>query len=88
MAITSDSAAWKKRGWTMLKWSTVGGLAVGFAISALSIGGGNTPSINGVAIGGWRGVWTVTAALGMAGFGFGLVGFLLFQALGIAAERR
>nr|WP_247873755.1 MULTISPECIES: DUF4175 domain-containing protein [unclassified Brucella] len=49
--------------------------------------GGNTISVNGVAILGWFGVWTLTLALGFGGFAFGLIWALVFRALGLAARR-
>ncbi|WP_246431197.1 MULTISPECIES: TMEM199/VMA12 family vacuolar ATPase assembly factor [Paenochrobactrum] len=48
---------------------------------------GNIISINGTAISGWYGVWSLTLALGIAGFLFGLIGALLVRAVGIAAEK-
>jgi hypothetical protein len=48
---------------------------------------GNVISINGYALSGWYGVWTVTLALGAAGFCFGLIWALVFKALGEAARR-
>jgi hypothetical protein len=71
----------------VLKWCTVGFAALGFLVSALSVLGGNAISVNGTAIEGWRGVWAVTGLLGLAGFGFGLIWFLVFRAVALASER-
>lgn len=71
----------------MIKWCSVGGLALGFLAGALSLLGGNTMSINGRAISGWYGVWTLTFALGAGGLVFGLIWALVFRALGLAARR-
>jgi len=71
----------------MIKWCTAGGLALGFAVGSLSLIGGNTISVNGMAIAGWYGVWTLTFALGFGGLLFGLIWALVFRALGIAARR-
>lgn len=71
----------------MIKWSTVIGLALGFLTGCLSLLGGNTISVNGMAIAGWYGVWTLALALGFAGLVFGLIWALVFRALGLAARR-
>ncbi|MGO1161388.1 hypothetical protein [Brucella pseudogrignonensis] len=71
----------------MIKWCTVGGLALGFMAGSLSLIGGNTISINGMAIAGWYGVWTLVFALGFGGLLFGLIWALVFRALGMAARR-
>ncbi|WP_059243782.1 hypothetical protein [Brucella vulpis] len=63
------------------------GLVLGFIAGTLSHLGGNTISVNGVAILGWFGVWTLTLALGFGGFAFGLIWALVFRALGLAARR-
>lgn len=83
-----EPSPWRARGWAVLKWCTVSFAAVGFLVSALSVLSGNAISVNGTVIAGWRGVWFVTGALGLAGFGFGLIWFLVFSALGIAASSR
>ena len=70
----------------MLKWCTVAFAGLGFVAGSLSLLGGNTISINGIAIIGWRGVWTLTLALGIAGFLFGLIWFLVLSAIGIASS--
>ncbi|PWL17842.1 hypothetical protein DKP76_08740 [Falsochrobactrum shanghaiense] len=71
----------------MIKWCTVGGLVLGFFTGTLSLLGGNTISVNGLALSGWQGVWMVTLALGIAGLAFGLIWALVFKALGQAARR-
>ncbi|WP_113498474.1 hypothetical protein [Brucella sp. NBRC 12953] len=71
----------------MIKWCTTGGLALGFLAGSLSLLGGNTISVNGMAIAGWYGVWILTLALGLGGFLFGLIWALVFRALGMAARR-
>ncbi|KAA9367870.1 hypothetical protein [Ochrobactrum quorumnocens] len=71
----------------MVKWCTAGGLALGFLAGSFSLIGGNTISINGMAIVGWYGVWTLTLALGFGGLIFGLIWALVFRAIGIAARR-
>ncbi|KAB0573045.1 hypothetical protein J3U99_01205 [Brucella pituitosa] len=71
----------------MVKWCTAGGLALGFLAGSFSLIGGNTISINGMAIAGWYGVWTLTLALGFGGLIFGLIWALVFRAIGIAARR-
>ncbi|ASV86634.1 putative membrane protein [Ochrobactrum quorumnocens] len=71
----------------MIKWCTAGGLALGFLAGSFSLIGGNTISINGMAIVGWYGVWTLTLALGFGGLIFGLIWALVFRAIGIAARR-
>jgi hypothetical protein len=81
-----EPSPWRARGWAVLKWCTVGFAGLGFLVSALSVLGGNTISINGLAIEGWRGVWAVTIALGVAGFMFGLIWFLVMRAIAVAAE--
>ncbi|EMG54433.1 hypothetical protein WYI_07097 [Ochrobactrum sp. CDB2] len=53
----------------------------------MSLLGGNTISVNGMAIAGWYGVWILTFALGLGGFLFGLIWALVFRALGMAARR-
>jgi hypothetical protein len=83
-----EQSPWRARGCAVLKWCTVGFAALGFLVSALSVLGGNAISVNGTAVEGWRGVWLVTLALGGAGFVFGLIWFLVFSALGIAASSR
>ena len=70
----------------MLKGCTLVFTGTGFLIGVLSLFTGNTMSINGSVIEGWRGVWTVTLALGFAGFIFGLVWYLVFRAIGVASE--
>lgn len=70
----------------MLKWCTVVFAGTGFLLGVLSLLTGETMSINGTAFGGWRGVWTLTFALGLAGFMFGLIWFLVLSAIGIAAS--
>jgi hypothetical protein len=82
-----EPSPWRSRGWAMLKWCTVAFAALGFLVSVLSHLSGNTISINGLAIDGWRGVWAVTLALGLGGFLFGLVWFLVFRAVALASER-
>ncbi|HWT62699.1 MAG TPA: hypothetical protein VN150_08960 [Ochrobactrum sp.] len=71
----------------MVKWCTAGGLALGFLAGSFSLIGGNTISINGMAIAGWYGVWTLTLALGFGGLIFGLIWALVFRAIGIATRR-
>ncbi|MGO4449563.1 hypothetical protein AB4Y96_11595 [Phyllobacterium sp. TAF24] len=63
------------------------GFGLGFVASALSLLSGNTISINGTAIGGWAGVWTVTLACGLGGFLFGVIWALVFRAIAIASGR-
>ncbi|MBB5701841.1 hypothetical protein FHS76_001703 [Ochrobactrum daejeonense] len=70
----------------MIKWSTVTGLALGFLAGVLSLSSGNTISVNGTAIAGWYGVWTLTLALGVGGLVFGVICALVFRALGMAAR--
>jgi hypothetical protein len=70
----------------VLKFSTVAFAALGFFAGSLSWLRGNTISINGMAIEGWSGVWTVTLALGFAGFLFGLIWFFVLSAIGVAAS--
>ncbi|WP_081104465.1 hypothetical protein [Brucella anthropi] len=65
----------------------MGGLALGFAAGTLSVLGGNTISVNGMALTGWYGVWALTSALGAGGLVFGLIWALVFRALGLAARR-
>ncbi len=60
---------------------------LGFAAGTLSVLGGNTISINGMALAGWYGVWMLTLALGIAGLVFGLIWALVFRALGLATRR-
>jgi len=71
----------------MIKWCTAGGLALGFLAGSFSLIGGNTISVNGMAIAGWYGVWTLTLALGFGGLIFGLIWALVFRAIGIATRR-
>ncbi|MFK4823292.1 hypothetical protein ACI0FM_00595 [Paenochrobactrum sp. BZR 588] len=73
--------------WPILKWATVIGLALGFGAGTLSMLSGNIISMNGTALSGWYGVWSLTLALGIGGFFFGLIGALLVRAIGIAAEK-
>ncbi|MCU0829937.1 MAG: hypothetical protein MUC58_00200 [Rhizobiaceae bacterium] len=82
-----EASPWRARGWAVLKWCTVGFAALGFIVAALSLLSGNTISVNGVAVEGWRGVWMVTLALGVGGFAFGLIWFLVFRAIALASER-
>ncbi|MFK0685009.1 hypothetical protein SD208_11885 [Ochrobactrum sp. BD67] len=65
----------------------MGGLVLGFAAGTLSVLGGNTISVNGIALTGRYGVWALTLALGTAGLVFGLIWALVFRALGLAARR-
>jgi hypothetical protein len=81
-----EHSPWRARGWSVLKWCTVSFAGLGFFSSTLSMLTGNTMSINGAAMNGWAAVWTITLALGFAGFLFGLIGFLVFRAIGLAAE--
>ena len=60
---------------------------LGFAAGTLSVLGGNTISINGMALADWYGVWMLTLALGTAGLVFGLIWALVFRALGLATRR-
>ncbi|PQZ29983.1 hypothetical protein CQZ93_07365 [Ochrobactrum vermis] len=62
-------------------------MVLGFAAGTLSVLGGNTISVNGMALVGWYGVWVLTLALGTAGLAFGLIWALVFRALGLAARR-
>ncbi|MCF7671320.1 hypothetical protein KQ944_06735 [Bacillus subtilis] len=87
MALIRDGYPYRKVALTVLKYSTLIGLGLGFSVSALSFLAGNVISINGYALSGWYGVWTVTLALGAAGFCFGLIWALVFKALGEAARR-
>ena len=73
--------------WSILKWSTLIGIVLGFAPAALSLVAGNTISINGVAIAGWKGVWLVTFACGLGGFLFGAIWALVFRAIALASGR-
>ena len=77
---------WRAKAWNALKYSTVFFAGLGFVAGSLSLLRGDTISINGSAIEGWRGVWTITFALGAAGVLFGLIGFLVLSAIGIAAR--
>ncbi|MGH6860707.1 MAG: hypothetical protein ACRECY_10645 [Phyllobacterium sp.] len=63
------------------------GLLLGFVPAALSLVSGNTISVNGIAIGGWTGVWSVTLACGLGGFLFGAIWALVFRAIAIASGR-
>lgn len=60
---------------------------LGFAAGTLSVLGGNTISVNGMAFSSWYGVWVLTLALGTAGLVFGVIWALVFRALGLAARR-
>lgn len=82
-----DPAPWRARAWAVLKFCTLFFTGIGFVAGALSIAGGNTISMNGTAIEGWRGVWVLTFGLGLGGFLFGLIWFLLLSAIGIAAQQ-
>jgi hypothetical protein len=83
---TAGAKSWRAKAWGVLKFCTVAFAALGFVAGCLSLLGGNTMSINGAAIDGWRGVWTLTLALGLAGFLFGLIWFLVLSAIGIASS--
>lgn len=87
LPLIKDGAPFRKAALTVLKYSTLIGLGLGFGVSTLSFLAGNVISINGYALSGWYGVWIVTFALGLAGFGFGLIWALVFKALGEAARR-
>ncbi|MBA8902706.1 hypothetical protein FHW17_003613 [Phyllobacterium sp. P30BS-XVII] len=87
MVTIKDSKPWVRLSWAILKWSTLIGFGLGFAASALSLLSANTISINGNAIGGWAGVWTVTLACGLGGFLFGVIWALVFRAIAIASGR-
>lgn len=87
LPLIKDGSYFRKAGLTVLKYSTLIGLGLGFGVSVLSLLSGNVISINGVALAGWYGVWSVTLALGLAGFFFGLIWALVFKALGEAARR-
>ncbi|WP_245581851.1 hypothetical protein [Phyllobacterium phragmitis] len=63
------------------------GIFLGFLTGVLSHLSGNTISANGMELSGWFGVWSLAAALGIAGFMFGLIWMLVFRALGEAARR-
>lgn len=78
---------WRVMAWPILKWSTVTGLVLGFSAGTLSMLSGNIISVNGVVLSGWYGVWSLSLALGLGGFFFGLIGALLVRAVGIAAEK-
>ena len=80
----SDGRSWLRLSWAVLKWSTIGGLLLGFVPAALSVASGNTISVNGMAIDGWTGVWVVTLACGLGGFLFGAIWALVFRANAIA----
>lgn len=82
-----EPSPWRARGWAVLTWCTAGFAGMGFLFAALSQLSGNTISVNGAAIQGWAGVWSVTLALGVGGFLFGLVWFLVLSAIGVASER-
>lgn len=86
MPLIENGRPWWRAAWPVVKWCTVGGLALGFAAGALSLLAGNTISVNGMAIAGWRGVWALTLALGVGGLVFGLIWALVFRALGLAAR--
>jgi len=60
---------------------------LGFAAGTLSVLGGNTISVNGMAMAGWYGAWVLALALGAAGLVFGLIWALVFRALGLATRR-
>ncbi len=81
-----EPSPWRAKAWAMLKFCTIAFAALGFVTGSLSLLGGNTMSVNGMAIEGWRGVWTLTVALGTGGFLFGLIWFLVLSAIGIAAS--
>lgn len=87
MPLIKDGSPYRKVAITVLKYSTLIGLGLGFGASALSFLSGNVISINGVALTGWFGVWSVTLALGLAGFFFGLIWALVFKAIAEAAKR-
>lgn len=87
LPLIKDGTPFRKAALTVLKYSTLIGLGLGFGVSTLSFLAGNVISINGYALSGWYGVWIVTFALGLAGLGFGLIWTLVFKALGEAARR-
>lgn len=87
MPLIKDGSPYRRAAITVLKYSTLIGLCLGFCASVLSFLSGNVISINGVALAGWYGVWSVTLALGLAGFFFGLIWALVFKAIGEAAKR-
>ena len=87
MPLIKDGSPYRKAALTVLKYSTLIGLGLGFGVSTLSFLSGNVISINGYALSGWYGVWCVTLALGLAGFCFGLIWALVFKAIGEAARR-
>lgn len=78
---------WRAMAWPVLKWATVIGVLLGFGAGTLSMLSGNIISINGTAISGWYGVWSLTLALGIGGFLFGLIGALLVRAVGVSAGK-
>jgi hypothetical protein len=82
----SGEKSWRGKAWAMLKFCTIAFAALGFVAGCLSMLGGNTMSINGTAMEGWRGVWILTFALGVVGFLFGLIWFLVLSAIGIASS--
>jgi hypothetical protein len=83
---SSGTKTWRAKAWAVLKFCTIAFAALGFIAGCLSLLNGNTISMLGTPIEGWRGVWTVTAALGLAGFLFGLIWFLVLSAIGIASS--
>lgn len=87
MPLIDDGRPWSRASWPVLKGSTLTGLILGFLAGALSHLSGNTISVNGMELSGWFGVWSLTAALGIGGFLFGLVWALVLRALGEAAKR-
>lgn len=87
MSLIKDGSPYRKAALTVLKYSTLIGLGLGFGVSTLSFLSGNVISINGIALSGWYGVWSVTLALGLGGFFFGLIWTLVFKAIGEAAKR-
>jgi hypothetical protein len=81
-----DPSPWRGRAWAVLKGCTLVFAGTGFLLGVLSLLTGNTISFNGTAFAGWSGVWTLTFALGAAGFMFGMIWFLVLSAIGIAAS--
>lgn len=86
MPLVKDGTPWLNAAWSILKWSTIGGLGLGFAVGTLSHLSGNTISANGLVFEGWYGVWLITLACGAGGFLFGLCWMLVFRAIGEAAR--